>query len=27
MGVHESQISRWKETLIPRMSLLLAILE
>lgn len=27
MGVHESQISRWKETLIPKVSLMLAVLE
>lgn len=27
MGVHESQISRWKESLIPKVSLMLAVLE
>lgn len=27
IGVDKSQISRWKETLIPRMSMLLAVLE
>ncbi|MEQ9869175.1 CII family transcriptional regulator [Pectobacterium odoriferum] len=27
VGVNPSQITRWKETLIPRMSLLLAVLE
>lgn len=27
IGVNPSQITRWKETLIPRMSLLLAVLE
>jgi len=27
VGVNPSQITRWKESLIPRMSLLLAVLE
>ncbi|NIF57507.1 hypothetical protein F3J27_03500 [Enterobacter sp. Ap-916] len=27
LGINESQISRWKETLIPKMSMLLAVLE
>ena len=27
IGVDKSQVSRWKETLIPRMSMLLAVLE
>ncbi|EJF31727.1 MULTISPECIES: lambda phage CII family protein [Enterobacteriaceae] len=27
LGINESQISRWKETFIPKMSMLLAVLE